>query len=110
VGTGILLVAADQNVVDHNSVSGNDSFGVLVANFCVAFKLTPAECAGLDIEPNPDGNHVEHNTVTGNGASPDPSIAPFPGADLLWDTTGTGNCWEKNVADTTFPDPLPACG
>jgi hypothetical protein len=102
-------VAADTNQVAHNAVTGNNSVGIGVANFCVAFRLSPGECATLDIDPNPDGNQILFNTVTGNGTSPDPKIAPFPGTDLLWDGTGTGNCWEKNLAGTTFPTSVPAC-
>ncbi len=108
-GTGILLVAADANVVDHNTVADNDSFGIGVGNLCVLLHLTPAQCQLLGIEPNPDFDRIAFNAATGNGGSPDPSLAPLPGADLLWDTTGTGNCWQSNRVGTTFPAPLPSC-
>ena len=29
---------------------------------------------------------------------------------LLWDGTGTENCWEHNTAVSTFPARLPGCG
>jgi parallel beta-helix repeat protein len=108
-GSGIALVAADTNQVDHNQVHGNDSFGIIVASVCSAFHLSPAQCAGLGIDPNPDGNHIVFDTATGNGASPSPLIAPLPGADLLWDGTGSANCWADNVAHSTFPAQLPGC-
>src|SRR6266567_978627 len=108
-GSGIAIVAADRNRVDHNRVHGNNSFGIIVANLCNAFHLTPAQCAALGIDPNPDGNHIVFNKVTGNGASPDPGIAPLPGADLLWDGTGSGNCWQHNTAGSAFPAELPGC-
>jgi parallel beta-helix repeat protein len=108
-GSGIAVVAADTNKVDHNQVHGNNSFGIIVANLCNAFHLSPALCAALGIDPNSDGNHIVFNKVTGNGASPDPGIAPLPGADLLWDGTGTGNCWADNSANSTFPAQLPGC-
>jgi parallel beta-helix repeat protein len=108
-GTGILLVSADSNEVAHNRVTGNDSLGIGVGNLCVLLRLTPGQCAALGIEPNPDFNRITFNVATGNGGSPDPSLAPLPGADLLWDTTGTGNCWQSNKAGTTFPAPLPSC-
>jgi cytochrome c peroxidase len=108
-GTGILLMAVDQNVARHNLVKGNDSFGIGVANICVAQGLSAAECAALDIQPDPDNNRVIRNTVTGNGQNPDPGLpAPFA-RDLVWDTTGTGNCWSNNVFDTSFPATLPGC-
>jgi parallel beta-helix repeat protein len=109
VGSGIAVVAADANTVDHNTVSGNDSFGILVANLCNALQLTPAECAGLDIEPNADDAHIVSNVSLGNGENPGPTF-PLPGADLLWDGTGTGNCWGHDVFNTSFPSPLPPCG
>ena len=109
-GSGIGVAAADHNQIDHNTVRGNNTFGILVVNLCNAFHLTPAQCAALGIDPNADGNRITANTVTGNGGSPDPGIAPLPGADLLWDGTGTGNCWEHNTAVSTFPARLPGCG
>ena len=108
-GSGIAVVAADANRVDHNQVHGNNSFGIIVASVCSAFHLSPAQCAALGIDPNPDGNHIVLNAATGNGASPDPGIAPLPGADLLWDGTGSGNCWAHNTAFSAFPAPLPGC-
>jgi parallel beta-helix repeat protein len=109
VGTGILLVAAQANQVENNMVTGNNSLGIGVANFCVSARLSPDVCAALDIDPNPTGNQVLFNTVTGNAVSPDPAIAPLPGADLLWDGTGIGNCWANNIVGTTFPTSLPTC-
>jgi parallel beta-helix repeat protein len=109
-GSGIALVAADTNQVDHNRVHGNKSFGIIAANVCNAFHLSPAQCAALGIDPNPDQNHIGFNKATGNGKSPDPGIAPLPGADLLWDGTGSGNCWAHNAAGSTFPAKLPGCG
>src|SRR6266498_255999 len=108
-GSGIAVVAADTNRVDHNQVHGNNSLGIIVASLCNAFHLSPALCASLGIDPNPDGNHIVFNKVTGNGAAPDPGIAPLPGGDLLWDGTGSGNCWANNTAVSTFPAQLPGC-
>ena len=109
-GTGISLIGTKANQVDHNQVSGNNSFGILVANFCVASHLSPDQCAALGIDPNVDANQIVFNQVTGNGTAPSPLIAPLPGADLLWDGTGTGNCWAGNTAVSTYPAALPGCG
>ncbi len=108
-GTGLLVLAADRNLVDHNVVVGNNSFGIAVANFCVANNLTPDQCAALDIEPNPDGDQIRSNIAKGNGTSPSPLINPVFAVDLAWDTTGTNNCWANNVSGTQFPAVLPAC-
>jgi hypothetical protein len=75
----------------------------------VVTHLPPLACGSLDIDPNSDSNQILNNTATGNGLSPDSVIAPLPGADLLWDGTGTLNCWQDNTANTTFPAPLPTC-
>lgn len=108
-GTGMLLMATDENVVRHNSVTGNGSFGIAVANICLAQGLPPAVCASLDIDPDSDDNRIVLNTVTGNGLSPAPALPPVFAKDLVWDLMGDGNCWADNVFDTSFPEPLPAC-
>jgi parallel beta-helix repeat protein len=107
-GTGILVLAADRNRIEHNEVRSNDSFGIAVADFCVGNGLPPG-CTGGAIDESPDGDIVAHNTVRGNGGNPSPLINPVFAVDLAWDTTGTGNCWEKNKNGTEFPSPLPTC-
>jgi parallel beta-helix repeat protein len=108
-GTGILLVAADDNSVRHNRVTGNRSYGIAVTNICVVQQLPAAVCSALDIQPDSDGNRVVANTVTKNGQDPDPNVPPLFVQDLVWDTTGVGNCWSNNVFGTSFPSPLPSC-
>ena len=110
-GTGILLIAADHNLVAHNRVTGNNSFGIAVANICVAQGLTTQECDAVsaDIQPDSDNNRITFNRVLGNGQNPDPSLPPPFAQDLVWDTTGTGNCWGHNVFGTSFPSSLPSC-
>jgi len=108
-GTGMLLMAVDENTVKANLVTGNDSYGIAVANICLAQELPEEVCSILDIEPNPDHNSVISNVVLGNGSNPAPSLPPVFAQDLAWDGTGEGNCWSKNVFATAFPDPLPSC-
>jgi len=108
-GTGILLMAVDENLVKSNLVTGNDSYGIAVANICLAQELPEEICAALDIEPNPDNNSVIGNVVLGNGLNPAPSLPPVFAQDLAWDGSGTGNCWDRNLFGTSFPDPLPGC-
>lgn len=107
-GTGLLVVGADRVTVEDNTVTGHDFIGIGVGSTLVlgAIAGLPPE-AFADIEPNPDGVQVRRNRATGNGtASPFPFLSP---ADLLWDGTGTGNCWTANVAGTLVPVALPAC-
>jgi cytochrome c peroxidase len=111
-GTGVLVMAADSNTITGNQITGNDSFGVAVANICVAQQLSDADCAAVtaDIQPDSDNDHIVHNTVLGNGTNPDPILPPVFAVDLAWDGTGTGNCWSHNVFGTFFPPPaLPSC-
>jgi parallel beta-helix repeat protein len=103
-GTGLLTVDADRVTVTGNLVIGNDSTGIALVSL-------PADVAALDprVDPIPDDDHITANTVRGNGAHPDPRLAPLPAADLLWDGTGTGNCWAGNSNGTAFPSPMPGC-
>jgi parallel beta-helix repeat protein len=117
-GTGILLVAADSNTVRSNQVTGNNTFGIAVANICVAQVLDQPTCDFItqagQIQPDSDNNRILRNTALGNGGDPQlpPELAGLA-ADLVWDGTGVGNCWSGNLFDTFvwpgLPDPLPAC-
>ncbi len=104
-GVGLLNVGGDELTVTGNIVTGNDSAGILIAQL-------PPDAAALDprISPFPDDNEIRNNVALENGGSPDPKIASLPGADLVWDTSGSGNCWEGNTFESSFPDPLPRCG
>ncbi|PYQ32437.1 MAG: hypothetical protein DMF55_13195 [Acidobacteria bacterium] len=104
-GVGLLNVGGDGLTAAGNIVTGNDSAGILIAQL-------PPDAAALDprIDPFPDHNEIRNNVTLENGGSPDPKIAPLPGADLLWDTSGSGDCWSGNTAESSFPDPLPRCG
>ena len=114
-GSGILIVGTDATDVRANRITGNSFVGIGVANTGLL-----AQLAGVpidDIEPFPDRVRVQDNTVAGNGgAQPIPFLPP--GVDLLWDGTGTGNCWKGNVFDSSLdldllggaPSPsLPGC-
>jgi parallel beta-helix repeat protein len=103
-GVGILIFGADQVSVTDNKVMDNNSAGIAVV------QVLPA-LASLDprIEPFPDQNKIRGNVVLSNGSNPDPKIAPLPPGDLLWDLSGTGNCWSDNVYKTSVPMPLPDC-
>jgi parallel beta-helix repeat protein len=108
-GTGILVLAADANLLKSNLVIGNDSYGIAVSNICVAQGLPDEVCAALDIEPNADNNRIVSNAVLGNGTNPAPALPPMFAVDLAWDTTGVGNCWSNNRFNTSFPTTLPSC-
>ncbi len=105
-GIGILLVGADTTTVSGNHVTRNSSLGLGVVNLCLG-----QDCAGFDVDPNPDGNRIVGNVIQGNGTAP-PTASPADAlrpADLLWDGTGQDNCWQFNVFTTSVPPALPAC-
>ncbi|HET7899253.1 MAG TPA: right-handed parallel beta-helix repeat-containing protein, partial [Flavisolibacter sp.] len=108
-GSGILIVGTDNTVVQDNHVTGNKFTGVAVVSTLVLGALAgfPPEIFA-DIEPDPDGARIISNQVIKNGYAP-PVGLPFPGVDLLWDGSGTNNCWSKNLHNTAFPAMLPSC-
>jgi hypothetical protein len=103
-GTGLLTIDADRVTLTDDVVTSNDSVGIALIS-------VPPDVAVLDprVDPIPDDDQITRNTVLRNGTNPDPRLAPFPPADLLWDGTGTGNCWKANTFGTAFPAPLPSC-
>jgi hypothetical protein len=111
-GTGILALAVDRNVIRRNLVVGNGSLGIALTDFCSAEGLPPDVCAGVPIDPLPDGNRIVENVALGNGRTPDAARLP-PGlaGDLVWTGAGTGNCWSRNLAATVAPPGivLPSC-
>jgi parallel beta-helix repeat protein len=109
-GVGILVLGPDDVTVEHNTVTGNDFFGIGVLDESILGVLgaaTPEELAKIETPSN--RVRVRYNTVRDNGAAAPPGL--FPGVDLLWDGSGTGNCWSTNRFGTSAPaaSDLPAC-
>lgn len=112
IGTGILLVAVQRNVVSDNVTLGNNSLGIALADFCTANQIPRQLCSSLGIDPFPNGNRIEQNVALGNGLHPDVQRLPpgVPGADLLWTGLGEHNCWSGNVSlINVSPIPMPSC-
>jgi Right handed beta helix region len=107
-GTGILILGTDRTTVTGNTVQNNNFLGIATVSTLVLGALAglpPEAFAG--IEPNPDGAIIKDNVVNTNGKVQPP--LPFPASDLLWDGSGTNNCWSSNNYKTAFPQTLPAC-
>jgi parallel beta-helix repeat protein len=108
-GTGVLIVGADNVTVKNNKISNNNFTGIATVSTLVLGAL-----AGLppsffsDIEPNPDNTKIIDNVLVNNGTAP-PAGLPLPGVDLLWDGSGTNNCWKNNTYSTSYPSALPVC-
>jgi parallel beta-helix repeat protein len=109
-GIGILVLGTDQTTVERNQVSGNNFTGIVVFSTLILGTLAglPPE-AFADIEPNPDGARIVANNLSKNGLLPPTLPIPVPGADLLWDGSGSNNCWSGNNFKTSYPSPLPSC-
>ena len=103
-GIGVANVAGDDVRIIDNVVSGNRSAGVGVVSL-------PAEILAIDaaLDPAPDGGEVRDNVARGNGYNADPRLAPLPGADVVWDLTGSP-CFVVPRGTHTFSPVLPTCG
>jgi len=105
-GTGVFIMAADENEVTANQIKDNHSFGVAVVNLTQAL---PKD-SDFDVGIYSERNRIHGNAYSGNGGAPDPAVlkAGLPGADLLWDGTGAGNIWDEPGTASMFPPALPS--
>jgi parallel beta-helix repeat protein len=111
-GTGIVILGGSRVTVQHNTLTNNGFTGIIVAGFCSG---PSSQCTNLDIDPNPEDNRIVNNILNSNGLSPpnNPLLMELA-ADLIWDSTGTGNCWAGNTPSATVKilgsgHTLPAC-
>jgi parallel beta-helix repeat protein len=105
-GMGILVMGADDTVVENNWVRGNHSSGIGV------IRLASEESAkDPELEPMPDGTRVLFNYAVGNGAKPHPTIVKRYGGglDFAWDGSGRDNCVSLPESSLRRGTPLAAC-
>jgi parallel beta-helix repeat protein len=106
-GIGILMVGGSYNVTIGNFVSQNGYAGIVLISGVTLIELAKLDPGAYgSIDPNPEHTFIGYNIVTGNGTLFSYAGLP-PGADLLWDGTGTDNHWRHNLFDTSFPVLLP---
>ena len=99
-GGGILVLGADRVHLKRNQVENNDFYGIGVVDYCVGVASTDFDCTAHPpaVEPAPDDNTYESNSLSGNGTNP----VPFGGfeffaADITYIVTaGHSNCFAKN--------------
>ncbi|HYZ89614.1 MAG TPA: NosD domain-containing protein [Myxococcales bacterium] len=112
-GIGILLLGADTSTVHRNDVKHNAFAGIAVVSLCLAFELRGEGCPApkdLGVEPNPDGNRIIQNDVVHNATVPTGTPLDALMGDLVWDGSGSDNCWSGNRTTPHTPQPpLPAC-
>jgi len=107
-GVGILIVGTDRTTVEQNQVNGNKFIGIGVFSALTIGQLANIPPEAFDIEPNADFAKILNNNLVKNGAGPSP--LPFlPAVDLIWDGSGTANCWSGNNFTSSVPSPLPSC-
>jgi parallel beta-helix repeat protein len=104
-GAGIGIVAADHVEVYDNEIRGNNTAGVGIFSLLVAYDANE-----VDIGPTPEHIYIHDNVLEGNGSSPDGLIADMgiPGADVLWDVSGTGVQINLAQGSTSFPPAVPS--
>ena len=100
-GTGVMVMAADNNEVTANEIRGNDCYGVAVFSLDVAFP----EGTSFDVGPVPENNWIHGNTFSDNGRKPAGALqrAGIKGADLVWDLSGWSNRWQESNATHSTP-------
>jgi hypothetical protein len=109
-GTGILVLGGHAATVTLNRIENNGFAGIAVASLCLGLALEGLPCKGLDVVPDPSDNRFILNDLDHNGTVPqaDPFFDSLR-ADLIWDGSGTGNCWSDNRFATSTPPLLPSC-
>jgi parallel beta-helix repeat protein len=80
---GISIANGSGSIVQNNMANSNGRRGIGLGD--------------LLSQPSGNDNRISLNLVLGNGL------------DLFWDGNGFGNCWSRNIFDTSSPAPLPAC-
>jgi len=99
-GTGILLLATDFNEVHNNTISGNNSFGVMVLAYDTDLF---GKYDDDEFDRYAEGNYIHNNTMSNNGTDPQGVIKAFPLPNpmphLAW-----GGCvdGEKDNSDGSF--------
>jgi len=100
-GTGVMIMAADNNEVTGNEIRGNDCYGVAIFSLEVAFPKGTA----FDVGPIPENNWIHDNTYSDNGHNPAGALqrAGIKGADVVWDLSGWSNRWQESNATHSTP-------
>jgi parallel beta-helix repeat protein len=97
-GVGVFVLGTTNTTIANNLVLGNTLIGIGVASSDLLTLLGNGPVQG--IQPNPVHTRVRGNNISG---------APL-GADLLWDGSGSSNCWSDNTFQTQFSlRPFPTC-
>jgi parallel beta-helix repeat protein len=78
-GTGMLIMACDDVVVEQNIISGNESMGVLFTDFSLAGNAA----TDIDADPNPNRPKILNNIMQNNGNNPAPVVRAVLATQML---------------------------
>ena len=89
-GSGIIVLACDDNEFHSNEIRGNDTAGFILFTYHVGL-FGSFEDDSFDIHP--EGNWIHDNTFADNGTAPigtlhavlPDGLVPTPSPDILWD-------------------------
>jgi len=98
-GIGLVMDGPDDTFVARNQITGNAFVGMTLVDFCIG-EPGGVCAAGLDIDPNPDGNRVVQNRFQGNATD----VIYIPAG-------GQRNCFARNEPTDlkVAGSMLPAC-
>lgn len=88
VGTGIIVVGAKDTEIRNNTVTNNESAGLLVVSYTLMVALIPGAMADPAVDPYPTGTFIHDNTFAMNGLMPQPpfNMIGVPTLEsVLWD-------------------------
>lgn len=104
-GTGIIVMAADDVVIENNVIRDNKNAGIIVADHKSFANITPDP----EADPNPDRVSVLWNLFANNGTEPITEIKALmvaaltrEGPDLVAVGGGAGNCVSDKAALKTL--------
>lgn len=86
-GSGMVLLASDQNEIANNKITDNDTLGILILSYTEKF-------VGTSKDPNfdayPESNYIHDNTFDKNGLMPDGKMAAIVVAKPIPDVVTDG--------------------
>lgn len=104
-GSGIVIMAADEVVVENNIITGNDNTGISITDLSFGAQLSKDP----DSEPNPDRLVLLDNIMYNNGNNPVAEVKVLMasqlskvGPDILAYGGGSGSCIRNKEAYRTF--------
>lgn len=104
-GTGVIVMAADEVIIENNIIYGNDNVGIAI----VDHKFLSSVATDPESEPNPDRLVILDNIMFNNGNNPSKEVKALAlaqlssaGPDILHYGGGSGSCIRDKKRYRTF--------